>query len=202
MFPDSLGSATSELFAQPFTMPLLNAVLGHDYETHRHLLGTGILATRVALAAGVAHEDAVAIGQAALFHDVGKLYVDAALLSAARPLDPAEWETMRKHPELGERVLRERGATELARIVRGHHERLDGSGYPDGIKGLMIPWQTRLLAVVDAYDCMRAGRAYAVPVAHADALDRLVSARHLFDVDAVDALVATVGGREAATAIS
>jgi len=67
----------------------------------------------------------------------------------------------------------------------------------DGLRGLQIPWETRLLSVVDAYDAMRSGRPYAAAIAHEEALERLILADHLFDADAVAALVATLGGTNA-----
>lgn len=143
-----------------------------------------------------------ALGQAALFHDVGKLFVEPSVLNAARPLSDREWESMRSHAELGERILRAHGAEELGRIVRSHHERIDGSGYPDGLRGMAIPWETRLLSVADAYDCLRAGRAYARPISHDAALDRLSNARHLYDLEAVAALISTFEDAEATPPIS
>ncbi|MDB5040687.1 MAG: metal dependent phosphohydrolase [Candidatus Eremiobacteraeota bacterium] len=202
MLEYSLPDVATDMFALPFTMPLLGSMLLHDYETHRHLLGVGVLAMRLAATAGLSREAALALGQAALFHDVGKLHIDPMLLSAARPLDEREWYVMREHSEIGERMLRARGAAKLARIVRGHHERIDGSGYPDGLRGSAIPWQTRLLAVADAYDSLRAGRPYALPLENHAALERLDAARHLFDPEAVEALVVTLSSREATTAIS
>jgi putative nucleotidyltransferase with HDIG domain len=202
MREDVLPNVATDMFALPFTMPLLGSMLVHDYETYRHLLGVGVLAMRLAATTGLSRDAALALGQAALFHDVGKLHIDPMLLSAARPLDEREWYVMREHSEIGERMLRARGAAKLARIVRGHHERIDGSGYPDGLRGSAIPWATRLLAVADAYDCLRAGRPYAAPVEHHGALERLDAARHLFDPDAVAALAMTLAPREATTATS
>ena len=202
MFPDAHGNALRALLAQPFTMSFLGAVLAHDFETHRHLLNVGSLAARVASVAGLSEDAAIAVGQAGLFHDVGKIDIDRMLLCAQRPLDEREWDIIRTHPARGEAMLRSVNAKLLAKIVRAHHERLDGSGYPDGLRGMQIPWATRLLSVVDAYDAMRAGRPYAGPVAHDEALDRLSAARHLFDEDAVAALVATVAPREALSPIS
>jgi HD-GYP domain-containing protein (c-di-GMP phosphodiesterase class II) len=187
------GAVLSRLFSQPFTAAFLGAVLEHDYETHRHLLNVGALCARVATTAGLSSEEAIVLGQAGLFHDVGKLHIRAVLLNATHALTDAEWRIMRAHAARGEQMLLAQGAHALAAIVRGHHERLDGSGYPDGLRGLAIPWETRLLAVVDAYDAMRSGRPYAAAIQHEDALDRLSAARTLFDPDAVHALTMTLG---------
>ena len=187
------GAVLSRLFAQPFTSAFLGAVLEHDYETHRHMLNVGLLCARVALTAGLSRDEAVVLGQAGLFHDVGKLHIRGALLNARYTLSEAEWRIMRAHAARGEQMLRAQDATGLADIVRGHHERLDGSGYPDGLRGLAIPSETRLLAVVDAYDAMRSGRPYAVAISHDEALDRLTEARTLFDPDAVTVLATTLG---------
>jgi len=187
------GSVLSRLFAQPFTSAFLRAVLEHDYETHRHLLNVGLLCARVAITAALSRDEAVVLGQAGLFHDIGKLHIRGTLLNARYTLSEAEWRIMRAHAARGEQMLRAQDATGLAEIVRGHHERLDGSGYPDGLRGLAIPAETRLLSVVDAYDAMRSGRPYAVAISHDEALDRLTAARTLFDPDAVEALAATLG---------
>jgi HD-GYP domain-containing protein (c-di-GMP phosphodiesterase class II) len=188
------GAVLSRLFAQPFTAAFLGAVLEHDYETHRHMLNVGLLCARVGITAGLSRDEAVVLGQAGLFHDVGKLHVRGTLLNARHTLSEAEWRILRAHAARGEQMLRAQDAHGIADIVRGHHERLDGSGYPDGLRGSAISWATRLLAVVDAYDAMRSGRPYAAAVSHDEALDRLIAARTLFDRDAVDVLISTLGG--------
>jgi len=190
---DDSGAVLGDLFAQPFTSAYLGAVLAHDYDTHRHLLNVGMLSARVAQTAGLSREEAIVLGQAGLFHDIGKLHIRHALLNARHALSEAEWRILRAHAARGEQMLLSQGATALAAIVRGHHERLDGSGYPDGLRGLAIPWETRLLSVVDAYDAMRSGRPYAVAVSHDEALERLIAADHLYDVEAVAVLAATLG---------
>jgi HD-GYP domain-containing protein (c-di-GMP phosphodiesterase class II) len=187
------GAVLSRLFAQPFTSAFLGAVLEHDYETHRHMLNVGLLCARVAITAGLSRDEAVVLGQAGLFHDVGKLHIRGSLLNARYTLSEAEWRILRAHAARGEQMLHAQGAHVVAAIVRSHHERLDGSGYPDGLRGLSIPWETRMLSVVDAYDAMRSGRPYAAPISHDEALDRLSFARTLFDPDAVHALAATLG---------
>ncbi len=192
MFSQTLSEVLSELLAQPFTASLLGSVLAHDYDTHHHLIHTGTLAARVGISAGLNRDGALTLGQAALFHDIGKVYVDRRVLTAPRPLCSSEWTALREHPARGEGMLLELGVPKLAAIVRSHHERIDGSGYPDGLRGGAIPWKARLLAVVDAYDAMRSGRPYAPCVGHGEALARLANAPHLFDPDAVDALAAAL----------
>jgi HD-GYP domain-containing protein (c-di-GMP phosphodiesterase class II) len=192
------GSVLSDLFAQPFTVAFLGAVLAHDFDTHRHLLNVGMLSARVAATAGFSYAGIVKLGQAGLFHDVGKLHIRASLLNARHALGETEWRILRAHAIRGEQMLNIRGARPVAAIVRSHHERLDGSGYPDGLRGLAIPWETRLLSVVDAYDCMRSGRPYAAPITHDDAIARLDAARTLYDPEAVGALIAALGADRAA----
>ncbi len=192
MFSQTLSEVLGELFAQPFTASLLGSVLAHDYDTHHHLIHTGSLAARVGIAAGLSGEGTLALAQAALFHDVGKVYVDRRVLTAPRPLCRSEWNVVREHPARGEAMLLDLGASKLAAVVRSHHERIDGSGYPDQLRGGTIPWKSRLLAVVDCYDAMRSGRPYAPSVGHGEALARLANAPHLFDPDAVDALAAAL----------
>ncbi|HEY0613739.1 MAG TPA: HD domain-containing phosphohydrolase [Candidatus Elarobacter sp.] len=194
---DDSGAILGDLFAQPFTSAFLGAVLAHDYETHRHLINVGMLSARVGRTAGLSRDEATVLGQAGLFHDIGKLHIRRALLNARHELSEAEWRILKAHAARGEQMLHAQGAGTIAAIVRGHHERLDGSGYPDGLRGHAIPLETRLLAVVDAYDAMRSGRPYAAAISHEEALERLILADHLFDPDAVAALAATLGASQA-----
>ncbi len=203
---DTDGAVLGDLFAQPFTSAFLGAILAHDYETHRHMVNVGMLSARVGRTGGLSRDDAVTLGQAGLFHDIGKVHIRRSLLNARYDLSESEWRILKAHAARGEQMLRAHDAPKLATIVRGHHERLDGSGYPDGLYGLAIPWETRLLSVVDAYDAMRSGRPYAVAIAHDEALSRLIEADHLFDPDAVAALAQTLGApgtlREALVPVS
>jgi HD-GYP domain-containing protein (c-di-GMP phosphodiesterase class II) len=181
--------AVHGVFALPFTSTLLGAVFAHDVDTHYHLLNVALLALRVARHAGLSQPESIVLGQAGLFHDIGKVRIPASLLNARHTLSEDEWDVLRAHPATGEQMLRANGAHGLAAIIRSHHERLDGSGYPDGLRGLAISPETRLLSVVDAYDAMRACRPYAPSIAQAEAFERLTAARTLFDRDAVDALI-------------
>jgi len=103
----------------------------------------------------------------ALLHDVGKLGVSNTVLDKAGKLDGAEWEAVRKHAELTEAILSRISAfSELARIAGAHHERLDGGGYPRGLKAEDIAIETRIITTADIFDAITAERPYrgAVPV--------------------------------------
>jgi HD-GYP domain-containing protein (c-di-GMP phosphodiesterase class II) len=99
--------------------------------------------------------------RAALLHDVGKLGVSNAILDKNGKLDEAEWRDMRNHASLSETILTRVAAfRELARIGGDHHERLDGKGYPRGLAGEAIPFETRIVSVADVFDALTADRPY------------------------------------------
>ena len=103
--------------------------------------------------------EALAIG--AFLHDVGKNAVPEAVLLKPGPLTPPEWEHVKGHPESGERMARAAGCPRgPALVIRHHHERYDGGGYPDGLRGERIPLAARIVAAADAYDVMVRGRPY------------------------------------------
>ena len=104
------GAVLSRLFALSFTSAFLGAVLEHDYETHRHMLNVGLLCARVAITAGLSRDEAVVLGQAGLFHDIGKLHVRGTLLNARYTLSEAEWRILRAHAARGEQMLRAQDA--------------------------------------------------------------------------------------------
>lgn len=128
---------------------------------------------------------------AALLHDVGKIGVRRGLLTKPTALTSAEFDEVRMHPEDGCKIL---GSVEFLQdivpIVRAHHERVDGGGYPDGIGGLDIPYEARMLAVADAYDAMTSSRPYRAALARDAALSELESvAGSQLDAELVAALV-------------
>jgi response regulator RpfG family c-di-GMP phosphodiesterase len=123
--------------------------------------GVGALAQRVARRLGMSGEQLDELARAAALHDVGKVGVPDAILSKPGPLDPQEWSFMRQHTVLGERILSAAPALRpVATIVRATHERWDGSGYPDGLRGEAIPLAARIVAVCDAFDAMTTDRCY------------------------------------------
>jgi len=114
------------------------------------------------------------VARAAELHDVGKIAVPDAILDKPGPLDPVEWSFMRRHPLIGERILLAAPALRpVARLVRSSHERWDGGGYPDGIRGDEIPLGARVVAVCDAFDAMTTERPYRELLPEAEAIQEL-----------------------------
>ena len=109
-------------------------------------------------------------------HDIGKLGTRDAVLHKPGPLTPVEFEEIKRHVLEGEEILEplRRDHPLVLQIVRSHHERLDGSGFPDGLKGGAIPVAARIVAVVDAFDAMTTHRAYRDPRTTQDAMEELV----------------------------
>jgi diguanylate cyclase (GGDEF)-like protein len=114
------------------------------------------------------------VARAAELHDVGKIAVPDAILDKPGPLDPVEWSFMRRHPLIGERILLAAPALRpVARLVRSSHERWDGGGYPDGLRGDEIPLGARVVAVCDAFDAMTTHRPYREPIPEPEAIAEL-----------------------------
>ncbi|MFL5917216.1 MAG: HD-GYP domain-containing protein [Gaiellaceae bacterium] len=127
-------------------------------------------------------------------HDVGKEMISEHIIEKPGPLTDAEWEAIRKHPELGEAYARGEGhPQDVGDWVRHHHERLDGTGYPDHLEGEDIPMGARIIAVLDAYVGMTSPRPYRPPIPAQVALDELEHAagKH-FDPQVVDIFVRLV----------
>jgi len=107
---------------------------------------------------------------AARFHDLGKIGVPGSIINKPGPLTPEEVATVQRHPEMGEEILRPLAGMEpVLPIVRHAHERWDGEGYPDGLRGEAIPFGARIILAVDAYDAMTTDRSYRPAMTEAEA---------------------------------
>ena len=153
---------------------LLRTLSERRPDLHLRLRDIGELALAVGRELHMGPEGLDEVARAAELHDVGKIAVPDAILDKAGPLDPVEWSFMRRHPLIGERILLEAPALRpVARLVRSSHERWDGGGYPDGLRGDEIPLGARVVAVCDAFDAMTTERPYRGPVTHSDAIAEL-----------------------------
>lgn len=135
---------------------------GTDDHSHRMVA----LAEATARELRLAEEDIHLVRLGALLHDIGKIGIPDAILHKPGPLTSEEWNIMRLHPEIGQRILSQAGGVflALANIVVAHHERWDGHGYPVGLAGESIPLASRILTVIDSYDAMTSRRVYRAPM--------------------------------------
>ena len=132
-----------------------------DHETHGHSVRVAEMTVRLARVLGVPQSDQIHIRRGALLHDIGKLGVPDAVLHKPGPLTDDEWVIMRKHPVHAHEMLSSipflRPAIDIPRF---HHEKWDGTGYPEGLAGTSIPLAARIFAVVDVWDALGSDRPY------------------------------------------
>ena len=163
-------------------------------ETHGHSLNVARLAKATARKMGLSDATAQTLYQAGLLHDIGKIGTGREILGRLGALSSQELDLIRSHPVLGARILQPLTfLAPLIAMVRHHHERVDGNGYPEGLKGAAIPLGARILAVCDAFETMISGRAALRPIGLEDAAVQLkTGAGSRFDPQATAALVAAV----------
>jgi two-component system cell cycle response regulator len=140
---------------------LVRVLAEREPDLHDHVLDVGALAREVARELGIPEQDHPEIVHGAELHDVGKIAIPESILHKPGPLDDDEWTYMKRHTLIGERFLLSVPALRaVGRLVRSSHERWDGGGYPDGLRGEDIPLGARIIAVCDAYDAMVTDRPY------------------------------------------
>ena len=131
-----------------------------DVATARHSETVGRYAERIAHHLGLRPDQIERVRVAGVLHDIGKLGISDAVLLKPGRLEAHEWQEIRRHPELGARILEHANLRDVASWVLSHHERIDGTGYPRALAGESIPLEGRILAVADAYEAMTADRPY------------------------------------------
>lgn len=169
----TLNSVPDEETSYP---SLITALCERDAYTRGHCDRVCSLTVAIGRAAGLSTTSLAALRIASQLHDIGKIGVRDDVLLKPGKLTPVEWEEMKAHSVLGERIINETflsNKDEVASIVRHHHEAFDGSGYPDRLAGERIPVSCRVLLIVDAYDAMTTGRPYHKARSHQEALDIL-----------------------------
>jgi len=189
---DQLEASYSELEkeSRESLSRLADAAEARDPHTGGHLRRIRHYSVELARCVGLPEEEAQAIGLASTIHDLGKLSLSDEVLHKPGKLTPEDWAQMRAHPQHGERLIGRSPKFDTERIVaRWHHERWDGTGYPDGLRGEAIPIAARIVAVADAFDALTTERPYKRAWTLDEAVSELVASRgKLFCPRVVDAL--------------
>lgn len=165
------------------------AIDAKDQYTHQHILRVQRYSVALAKQMGLEGSELEAVNTGALLHDIGKLGVPEYVLLKPGRLTDEEFDMIKKHPEIGAAIL---GPVEfpwpVLPVVKYHHERWDGSGYPEGLKGEEIPLTARIMAVADVYDALTSSRSYRGAWTHERALQTIIEgAGSHFDVNVVEA---------------
>ena len=152
---ERLEDATQVIFA------LANAVEAKDAYTEGHTERVGALAVEAGRLAGLDEDTCEALRQGGVLHDIGKIGIPNEIINKAGRLTDKERIVMNKHPIIGERICEPlKSLRHLLPIIRWHHEKLDGSGYPDGLKGVQFPVPAQVLQLADIYDAITTDRPY------------------------------------------
>lgn len=162
-----------------------------DAYTHGHSLRVTEYATVLALELGLTEQQVEELQVSAMLHDIGKVGIPDNVLLKPAPLSKAEFEIMKSHPVRSARILEKSGApAELVAGVRSHHERIDGFGYPDGLKGNEIPLYARMVLIADTFDAMTSTRPYRLALDHETAFNELMKySGTQFDLKLVNAFI-------------
>ncbi|MFP4187534.1 MAG: HD domain-containing phosphohydrolase, partial [Acholeplasmataceae bacterium] len=156
------------------------------------------IAQGIALNLGLSERDAKRIRLAGLLHDLGKVSLDSRLLNKDEEPDEAEWLEIRRHPHYGYRILSDiHGYEEIAKIVHEHHERYDGKGYPNGLKGSEISLGARIVMVADSYDAMTTKRPYKRTLTSHEACREITRNKSaMYDPEVVDAFLSYMAAHD------
>lgn len=158
---------------------LLNTLKDYDTYTYMHAIDVFTLCTLFAKKEGIQNLEHCALGF--LFHDIGKLKIPLAILKKEGRLSPIELEVMQKHTQFGYDLLCDLGLVSIAYLAKSHHERIDGSGYPDGLEESDIPREVFILQLIDIYSALTLNRPYKREVGAAEAMAIIYKEKHLLD---------------------
>jgi len=173
---------------------LVSTIEAKDPYTMKHSERVTQLAMTIARRMNRPEEEIAALAFAGPLHDIGKIGVQDYVLLKPSKLNKDEYDMIKMHPTTGERIINQLGISALEKaIIRHHHERWDGAGYPDGLKGNQIPFLCRIISVADAYDAMTSDRSYRKALNQEEALQEITRcSQSQFDPQVVEALVEIV----------
>jgi putative nucleotidyltransferase with HDIG domain len=177
---------------------LANAVDARDTYTQDHSLRMEDLAEKVSREFGFNEIEIQALRWAARLHDIGKIGISDGILNKPGPLSDEEWVIMKSHPDIGSEILAPiKKMTHVRPLIRSHHERYDGTGYPDGLKGEEIPLGSRILTVVDSYIAITDDRVYRKRRSREEAIQELQKNKgSQFDPKVVDVIIGILNGKK------
>jgi HD-GYP domain-containing protein (c-di-GMP phosphodiesterase class II) len=177
---------------------ILQNIEEHYGREHQHLVRVAQISRAIGQKMGLPPQEVTRLELAASLHDVGKIILDPAILNKPGSLNYLELEQIRRHPDVGYQILKAvDDYAPLAEIVLSHHERLDGNGYPAGLRGDEIPLLSRILAVADSYEAMTAERSYKPTRKPKEAIEELKSlAGNQYDSLVIEALETLVAERK------
>jgi putative nucleotidyltransferase with HDIG domain len=196
---DRLPDPTQVVAKEDLTTSLLLALEAHAPAATEHCRAVGEWCRRIAEGMNVNPEGVQFIALCGLLHDIGKMATPSEILDKPSPLTNPEWDVMREHSEQGAKIVgRVPSLRQLAPIIRAHHERYDGFGYPDRLKGQEIPLAARILAVADSFNAMISHRPYRKALSVTQAVTALMDGRGTqWDAMIVDVMITTVKPQQA-----
>lgn len=160
-----------------------------DAYTHNHSNRVQDLSVKIAQKLGLSSEINYTIALASLFHDIGKFFIPDEILNKPAKLSDEEFNYIKMHSTYSSELLKGKFIEDIAQIVEQHHERLDGSGYPNGLKENQIRIEAKIIGVTDSYDAMTSDRAYRAKMKPKEAIEEIISlADKLYDRDVAYAL--------------
>lgn len=180
--PETLGNyeASKEIvndivetiLVDDFTLKSIMAIAAHDYYTHTHSINVAIYSLSLGSYLGLPEERLRELGEAALLHDLGKSKIDTNIINKKGTLTESEFEEIKKHPLLGYTLGLKLGIKNrnVLQGIRHHHEKMDGSGYPFGMRGESIPLFARIIGACDIFDALTSRRSYKEPMSTFDTL--------------------------------
>ncbi|MEA1975569.1 MAG: HD-GYP domain-containing protein, partial [Bacillota bacterium] len=164
----------NEIFQKELVLSMVQMLEIHDIYTKGHSEDVANYAKRLAMYIGLDKKKVDEIYWTGLVHDIGKVLVSKDIINKKEKLSIEEYEEIKKHPVFGYQALKESKITEnIAKYVLYHHERVDGDGYPEGLKGNEIPLESRIIAIVDSFDAMISKRTYKESISKEEALKEI-----------------------------